>query len=361
MLEIATYIKEVLCRHNTVVIPNLGAFEWHYKPAQLERLDEKLYAPVYYLAFNPEKHQDERQLLAHCIASKKGISLEAAKEQLIGYRLALEKQLLEQKEVLLSSLGSLKINTKGHPILETTENSDWAVTPGTGLPLLDAKPILRDKSYLNKEKQAVSHAKRKSPILLIGTIALVAVVAISSIWWIPAFFGKSKNDPTQISEISIMPIVTASQEHVLGLISAHESKPFTAPDVTIAAVDEVIEDNTTTEEKPEPVVTPPSEPIVEEKEVPKPTPAPITPPPTTETTIGANDYIVVIGVFGDAGNIERNERLLREKGYQTQVKQLYSGYTRVAAVVNCSSRQELNEKWAQIRSEFTPKAWVVRQ
>lgn len=359
MSEIAPYIKEVLCRHNAVVIPNLGAFEWHYTPARLERLEKKILPPTYHLAFNPDQHQDEQHLLANYMATKKNISLEAAKEQLIGYRLALEKQLLEEKEVLLFQLGTLKIQADGRPVLYVSADNDWANTPGVGLVELDAMPILRDKNYLHKEASTRQTTSRKRPILWMMT-ALVAAACISSIWWLPLIIHSPKPETSQISELSIMPIVTASQEHVLELISAHENKSMLDP---IAKADVIeIKDptpNTT-------IKIPSEENIVVPKETPKPIETPKEEPKTTpnyntETVVGNNDYIIVIGVFGDANNVARNEALLRDKGYQVQSKQLATGYTRIAAVVNCSTKEELNEKWAQIRSEFTPKAWIARK
>ena len=365
MSEIAPYIKEVLCRHNAVVIPNFGAFEWHYSPARLERLDQKIFPPTYSLVFNPEKHQDERQILANLIASKKGISIDAAKEQLIGYRLALEQQLFADKVINFPQLGLLKIAADNRPVLEMPTENDWAITPATGLALLDANPILRDKSYLHQATNKGQVAARKLPILWIATGAL-SLVGISSIWWLPALIGSGKTTTEQISELSIMPIVTESQEHVLELISAHENKTFSAPIAKADIIEiesppsnttiEVPSDENMSTQVPEQKTEPKEEPKVAPKEEPK-----TTPNYNTETVLGNNDYIIVIGVFGDASNIARNEALLRDKGYQVQSKQLATGYTRIAAVVNCSTKQELNERWAQIRSEFTPKAWIARQ
>lgn len=338
--------------YNAVVIPNLGAFEWRYYPAQLQAVEQQIYPPSYQLVFNSKLQEDTHQRLIHYIAEKKEIDLSAAQTLLVDLRLSMEDRLLKKEQIDLGQLGELKMNKSGQIELLQNEREQF-LDPSRGLSVLKATPILRDKSYLNQGAAAQGSQKtrkRKGLFIFGGAAAfLLLATGISAIWWWPAL--TQKQETPAISEISIIPAITEQQEQLLELLSAYENN---LPE-PIAGLeeDDFSEENANTFEDREPIVEHTEE--VEDEPIVEPVSEVV-----EETIVGPNDYIIVIGVFGEPSNYERNARLLREAGYEVQLKKLYTGYTRVAAVVTCNSDQELQEKWAAIRQGFTPKAWIAQ-
>jgi hypothetical protein len=361
-LEIISYIKDLLMHYNTVVIPNLGAFEWRYFSAQLEAVEHKIYPPSYQLTFNSKNQEDPQDRLLQYIAEKKTIDLSAAQALLVDFRLSIEQKLQNKESIALENWGILKSKKSGETELELKEDGDF-LDPSRGLTVLDCHPILRDKSYLNQTVAAAAKKRKLFPWIAGGAAALVLIAAgVSSIWWWPAL--NKGNSAPGISEISIIPAITEQQEQLLELISAYdnlESEPIASLEEELNNEENSFEETEDiyAEEDTEPVVEP--EVTVDNTETEEENTTVDPQPATSETSnIGPNDYIIVIGVFGEPSNYERNARLLREAGYEVQLKKLYTGYTRVAAVVNCSSEQELQEKWAAIRQDFTPKAWIAK-
>lgn len=343
--------------YNSVVIPNLGAFEWRYYPAELKAVEQEIHPPSYQLVFNSKHQEDTHQRLIHYIAEKKEIDLSVAQTLLVDLRLSMEDRLLKKEQLDLGKLGKLKMNKSGQIELLQDE-IDPFLDPSRGLSVLKAAAILRDKSYLGQAAAQGSKktAKRRGLFIFGGTAAfLLLATGISAIWWWPALMQKQESTTT--SEISIIPAITEQQEQLLELLSAYENNlPEPIAGLEEDDFSENAEDNSNTSEERDSVVEP--ELITnntEEELIVEPVPETV-----EETTVGANDYIIVIGVFGEPSNYERNARLLREAGYEVQLKKLYTGYTRVAAVVSCNSNQELQEKWAAIRQEFTPKAWIAQ-
>ncbi len=362
-MEITTYIKDLLMHYNAVVIPNLGAFEWRYFPAELEAIEQRILPPTHRLVFNLHHQQDPQQRLLHYIAARRSLDLEAAQALLVDFRLRVEEQLLNKEPVAFGNWGSLSMNPQGELSLKLHKTSDF-LSPSEGLPTLTCSPILRNKDYLNKTAGLASPKRSsKKGLVLFGTVgALALITAISAIWWWPLIQNEPAQNTGNDSEISIIPAITEQQEQLLELLSAYEDqiRPSFAEvqENESTTADEDLANTTTDESEPN---SEPSDNSDEPDEPSANTKDELGESNTTSTTEpGANDYIIVIGVFQEVFNYERNAQLLRDAGYRVQLKKLYTGYTRVAAVVSCSSDQELQEKWAAIRQEFTPKAWLAK-
>lgn len=354
MLEITHYIKEVLSQNNAVVIPNFGTFEWLYIPAKLDLLEHVVIAPTHKLAFNAKNQQDKKQLLATYIAQKEGISLDEAKEALVNFRLQTDEALAQGKELQFTEFGILKNDSSANKIFIFSPEAEAIISPSYGLPNIEVMPILRDRST----KAAAATQKTKSnfrKIYIWGSAALLLLLLGTAPWWWSSLFGAAPiadNSTETEEEVSIIPDIIEAQEKLLELISAYQKIDWKEIDAPIAEDTKSDTTETKTEEKPS---------VSEEnKETPKEENKKEPATPVTGSELGPNDYAIVIGVFGNAGNIAKNEQRLRDAGYRVQSKKLYTGYIRVAAVVNCASKAELKEKVNEVRQKFIQKAWVAK-
>jgi len=374
-VDISNYIKDLLCRYNAVIVPNFGAFEWCYFPANLEAIEQKIQPPSYQLYFNAENNQDAQHLLVDYIAEKESLAKELAQEALVAYRLQLEDTLLKQKKTPLEGLGTLQLTGKGQINLMIDEADVRAVSPASGLPILDCVPILRDKSYLEnaaKAKLSESSRKRKKVIVFWSIlIVLLLGLSIAAIVFWPILFSKNANKNNTVAlgdenDLSIIPLLIEPKEDIIALIAAYRQLPFIPPAIASAVIEE--ESNITptvsetelatpTEEISEPVanteITETSNTIVEEVN------NTITNTTVVATEMSSDEHLIVIGVFSDEQNVNRNTRLLEEAGYRAELKKLQTGHTRIAAIVKADSKDVLYQQWQKIRSTFTENAWIV--
>lgn len=109
--QINTYISDLLCEHNCVVIPEFGGFVANYAPAYIDQNTNYMYAPKKSIVFN-RSLQNNDGLLVNEIALCQGLTFKQAKKALDNYVLNLEESLKLHKKVYIEKVGTLLLTAE---------------------------------------------------------------------------------------------------------------------------------------------------------------------------------------------------------------------------------------------------------
>lgn len=107
--QVLLHISYLLCHHDCVVVPGLGAFLNYRHGAWIDENTLDFHAPSVSVGFNPEIDYND-WMIADSISRRDGISREAAMKQINDEVKALRYQLETDREVSLGEIGLLRFN-----------------------------------------------------------------------------------------------------------------------------------------------------------------------------------------------------------------------------------------------------------
>ena len=111
-MQVASYISELLYRHECVVIPNFGALISRRVPAKHYQETHTLYPPAKGLSFNEQIQQNDGLLVNH-IAGMEKIPYEQALQEVRNFVHSLQLSLENNQEAHIQKIGSLKRGEEG--------------------------------------------------------------------------------------------------------------------------------------------------------------------------------------------------------------------------------------------------------
>ncbi|MGC8865422.1 MAG: SPOR domain-containing protein [Bacteroidales bacterium] len=156
MKEIPTLIKDLLPAHGCVIIPGLGGFITHYKPAYIQASSGKIMPPTAEIGFNPALRTNDG-LLAGFLARKSGLAYNASLEKVQEFSWACLADLNIGKEVYFKGLGTLKLdeykNFRFEPDRQANLLDDaFGLTQVNALPLKHPTPPIQRKDRKPERK-----------------------------------------------------------------------------------------------------------------------------------------------------------------------------------------------------------------
>ncbi|EJF52021.1 hypothetical protein SapgrDRAFT_0270 [Saprospira grandis DSM 2844] len=343
-------MAEILERYPRLIVPGLGAFEWQYQSASLENKGQLLLPPSYSLVFNPDLREDPLQLLENKLVQKEFLAAQEAKK-------TIDQFVAEQAPLPIMAKEGLL------PTLEATFK-EHAILAQNHYPKINCQPILRKKSYL--EKGVILEGRKKKTTrgwYLMAALGLLLATGLATApWWGPQPAANTRPMP------SILPLVTEQQETYFGLIQMQRqqlknemasqalAQAEAQGQMGIALEESSGEEQTSPWQKNSAGSL--SSPLAQEEVV-------------AEKTAKENQEeispkhldqkIVVIGVFKEDFNTERNKAQLEAMGYKVQVKKLYTGLYRVAALLPAHPHSRFEQELSRIRQEVIAQAWVAEE
>lgn len=344
-------MAEILERYPRLIVPGLGAFEWQYQSASLENKGQLLQPPSYSLVFNPDLQEDPLHLLENKLVQKEFLALTEAQKTIEHFVAEQAPYPVLAKDGLLPSL---EATFKDQPILAQSF-----------YPEIHCQPILRQKSYLEKGVILEGRKKKsaKAWYMMAGLGLFLATALVTAPWWAPQPEANTTPMP------SILPLVTEQQEAYFGLIQMQRqqlkneiaeeelSNALASGQMGIPLEEKFSEEQTS------PLQTTSSgslsSPLAQEEEqISEKTPKEIQEEISPKLL---DQKIVVIGVFQEDFNTERNKAELEAMGYKVQVKKLYTGLFRVAALVPAHPNSRFEQELSRIRQEVIAQAWVAEE
>ena len=124
MIDITTHIRELLFRHDCVILPSFGGFIGNYRPAGIDNTTNTFTPPVKAISFNRNlKHNDG--LLIGIISEERKIGYVDSKRLVDDFVDSLRKRLEKGERVILNRIGYFQNNSEGSVQFEPDRESNF--------------------------------------------------------------------------------------------------------------------------------------------------------------------------------------------------------------------------------------------
>ena len=327
-MQLFTYIRKLIEEHDYVVVPGFGGFVARYEPAHIHPVSNEFRPPNKSLAFNRNLSEDDGLLRAILIKSE-GLEPDEARKHIEHFSRQLLEDLEEKKMISMPGIGRIFVDVEGR--IRFRQDEDAHLLPGAfGLPAFTAAPILRKK--IIDTSPAIATAEDESPARKhkIPARLWMAAAIFAGILLLTALF-------------SISPLSHQARE-LMGWTpdTAAATEVEAAPALSLTELDWMMEH---VELSPlrnlPPEVQMPFE-VSVNHEIPK-------------------GYFVVVGSFSKGKHAQEYAAELRQEAWEVYVfPQSEKGFHRVAIYISDSNPFETSQLLREIRQNYQPDAWVVR-
>ncbi len=139
MIDITTHIRELLFRHDCVILPSFGGFIGNYRPAGIDNSTNTFTPPVKAISFNRNlKHNDG--LLIGKISETRKIGYADSKRLVDDFVNSLQKRLEKGERVTLNRIGYFQNNSEGSLQFEPDRESNYLLD-AYGLESFNREPV----------------------------------------------------------------------------------------------------------------------------------------------------------------------------------------------------------------------------
>ena len=115
--DISIYIKELLLRHDYVIIPGFGAFIGNYFPARADRKEGLFEPPSRKITFNRHLTGNDGLLIGH-ISAVLDVGYAQSRDIINEWSAALRKKIMAGRPVTIDHLGTFSLNYEGVIVFE---------------------------------------------------------------------------------------------------------------------------------------------------------------------------------------------------------------------------------------------------
>ena len=387
--DISELIKELLLKHDCVIIPGFGAFIGNYFPARASRKDGLFEPPSRKITFNRYLTGNDGLLIGH-VSAVTGKGYGEARDIVKKWSEELRSKIMTGNPVMIYRLGTFSLNYEGAIVFEPDLTVNYLLS-SYGLSAYHRKPVsgfdVRKMAIEKRHTPAVSQPSMRS-LLTRAAVILPLLVALAVVPFNDRIFRSN------IEESNLNPLARAELEFNREQIDADRS--VAEPEINItrdegnqdnrvnemkAALGLTVQDSEpvsgTTVQDSEPVSGPAEKPastvkmheangassVAEpEKEALNATAANRAParPAGRTTAVVVEDYryMVIIGSFKGEDNALVMVEKLRQKGYDPEVTGGPDGFLRVSAKA-LPTLDEAKVVLERLRREY-PGAWVFK-
>ncbi len=356
-LNLTTYIRELLSKHDCVILPGFGGLITHYKEADIDHVQGYIFPPSKEISFNQELKLNDG-LLINYVARKAHISYAEAKNEIENLVKGFNEQLANKEILALPEIGKLYFDVENK--LQFIPEDTNLLRNSFGLPQVQFYPILRAETV--QEKSAIIEAaKIEEPIKKLvpkkqnkgasaGLIAasLIFLVALSLV--IYNIFGinqanqlakveddKRFDEPTVIDEPSYVQEENAGFHFFLDSNKENVSTPTIEEKIEEPKKEEIkeiaVEEEIKKEKEEEKVV----------EESPKKA--------TTKATL------IIIGHFGKKDNATRLKSKIEKDGYEVVLGRKGSLH-RVS--IRVEDTNKVKQTLQKAKAKYSKSAWVLK-
>jgi nucleoid DNA-binding protein len=317
VMDITSFIRELLFSHDCVIIPGFGGFIGNYTPARIDKSSSTFYPPVKQISFNRNLNHNDGLLVGRISGSAK-IPYGDARNIVEEFVTTLRKKLERGEKITFDNIGSFSNNQEGNVQFEPDRNINYHLD-SYGLDSFQFLPLegydVRKRITRHIDKGPVQHpAVRK--ILWRAAIIIPLLAVIVAIPFKTDIF-KSKVETTNLN-----PLVTAEFES--------NKKAVDENNMPVPAMPEV-------------------------KNVQPSAGESITSVPAAKPDY---NYCLITGSFKARLNAETQMEILKEEGYTPEIINGPNGFYRVSAM-KCDDLNKALTKKDSISKKFKG-TWVKR-
>ena len=380
--DISELIKELLLKHDCVIIPWFGAFIGNYFPARSSRKEGLFEPPSRKITFNRHLTGNDGLLIGH-VSSVLDVGYGGARDLVNEWSEELRRKIMAGKPVTIDLLGAFSLNYEGVIVFEPDLTVNYLLS-SYGLSAYYRQPVrgldVRKKALEKRHESAVSQPSMRSLLARAAVIGPI-LIALALVPFNDRIFKSN------IEEANLNPLARAELEFNREQIDAERASsaaeyPLTGDTAagTASAEEGVTGPATGEQAVAEPVTVDksdtwqpaegqqatgqitarqPAETTVAPKRV-EAEPDVVQPAVGRTVAVVVEEYrfMVILGSFQDEENALTLVEQLRRKGYDPEMAGGPDGYLRVSAQA-FSTLDEAKVLLAKMRREF-PGAWVYK-
>ena len=318
-MDLISYIRELLLKHDCVIIPEFGGFIGNYKPAQIDRESHGFFPPQKMISFNRNLSQNDGLLIGK-ISERESISYDEAKNIVEDFVKTLKDRLANGETVVFEQIGSFSNNREGNVLFEPDRNVNYNLD-AYGLSSFKYEP-LHDYGVEHSTKSEPSYSKKisRKKIWWSAAVIIPAAALIAALSFNTGIFKKN------VEFSSLNPLATTeleSNETAINEESTIEIVEVSVPEVKVE--EEVVIET--------PVVAP--------------------------TTVNTQTFSVVTGSFKVRDNAEGQVSSLAKAGYSAEITETSNGFYRVSVGQYGSMAEATSQQEILISKDF-PGCWIKK-
>jgi len=157
IMQLETYISDLLYRYDCVTVPGFGAFLTNRVSAKVHESTHTFYPPKKVVSFN-EQLQNNDGLLANYIAEVEKIPYTTATKKISKHVKSIKSYLVEGETIQFENIGELVLNTDGKIVFDPAKHINY-LTDAFGLSHFNSSDIKREVY-----KETVEILEEKAPI-----------------------------------------------------------------------------------------------------------------------------------------------------------------------------------------------------
>ena len=316
-MDLILYIRELLLKHDCVIIPEFGCFICNHKPAQIERESHVFFPPQKMISFNRNLFQNDGLLIGK-ISERESISYDEAKNIVEDFVKTLKARLANGETVVFEQIGSFSNNREGNVLFEPDRNVNYNLD-AYGLSSFKYEP-LRDYDVEHSIKSEPSYSKKisRKKIWWSAAVIIPAAALIAALSFNTDIFKKN------VEFSSLNPLATTELESNEAAINEESTV-----EMVEVKVPEVKEEDVIIEE---PVVAP---------------------------IVNKETFSVVTGSFKVKGNAESQVSSLSKAGYAAEITETSNGFYRVSVGQYGSIAEATSQQEILISKDF-PGCWIKK-
>ena len=378
--DISVPIRELLLKHDCVIVPGFGAFIGNYFPSRTDRKEGLFEPPSRKITFNRHLTGNDGLLIGH-VSSVMGIGYAAAREIVSEWSEDLRRKIMSDKPVTIDMLGTFTLNYERAIVFEPDLSVNYLLS-SYGLSAYYRQPVsgfdIRKKALERRSEPVVSQPSMRS---LLARAAVIGPILIA-LALVPF---NDKIFKSNIEESNLNPLARAELEYNREQIDAERQS---------SAIEYPIPGDLAGETETVPEAAPATDPEAAQSEATESTPSesartqvlqpaatvqtPAAKPASTSQTSGVQPavtsqaparrtaavvveeyrYLVIIGSFQGEENALTMVEKLRRQGFDPEVAGGPDGYLRVSAQ-SFPTLDEAKVVLEKLRREYSG-AWVYK-
>ncbi len=342
--DISGYIREMLFRHDCVIIPGFGAFIGNFFPARTDRREGLFLPPSRKITFNRHLTGNDGLLIGH-ISSALGTGYGEARDIILEWADDLRRKIMAGNPVPIDHLGTFSLNYEGAIIFDPDTTVNYLLS-SYGLSAYHRQPVagydVRKRALEKRSEPSVSQPSVRS-LLTRAAVIIPILVALALVPFNDHLFKGN------IEESTLNPLARAELEFNRAQIDADRSAIITEETVTeehVPTAPAVTEAAVTEEHVP-------TAPAVTEAAVPPPVSR-----PSQAVVVEEYRYLLIIGSFQGEDNALTMVERLRRQGFDPEVAGGPDGFLRVSAQ-SFPTLDEARVVLDKVRKEYSG-AWVYK-
>lgn len=386
--DISGQIRELLFRHDCVIVPGFGAFIGNYFPARTDRKDGLFEPPSRKITFNRHLTGNDGLLIGH-ISSVMAVGYAGAREIVNEWSEELRRKIMADRPVTIDLLGTFTLNYERAIIFEPDLSVNYLLS-SYGLSAYYRQPVsgfdVRKKALEKRHEHAVSQPTMRSLLAraaVIGPILIALALVpfndrifksnveesnLNPLARAELEFNREQIDSERASGAAEYPVTENIEPEVkTPPVSGQEITSSVAQEVTGKAKGEAVLSGAPavrpeTEREVSPAVTREVSPAVTREVIsaaePKTTPIQAPARRTPAVVVKEYRYMIIIGSFQGEENALTMVEKLRRQGFDPEVAGGPDGYLRISAQ-SFPTLDQAKVVLEKVRKEYAG-AWVYK-